>query len=260
MNAIVCAKQVPSTDIKIEVKDGRVNEASLESYVMNPYDEYALEEALLLKERFEEGKVTLVTLGPERVRETILTGLAMGADEAIHIKGEEFAELDGYTTAKVLAEAIKKLDYDIILCGKQGVDDDNAQVGIALAELLGLPHVSVVTKLEVSDDKNRAIAQREVEGGKEVVETPLPAVITAQKGLNEPRYPSLRGIMTAKKKPLQRWGPSDLGLDPTELEAKVRVVEVSPPPERQAGRIVEGEPAEAARKLVHLLREEAKII
>ncbi|MFB0545605.1 MAG: electron transfer flavoprotein beta subunit/FixA family protein [Anaerolineae bacterium] len=262
MNSIVCVKQVPDTEIRIEVKDGKVVEENLQ-YIINPYDEYAIEEALRLKEKFGEGKVTIVTLGLERAREAILQGLALGADEAIHLEDEAFNGGDAYTTAKALAEAIKKLDYDLILCGKQGVDHDNAQVGIALAEMLNLPHISVVTKLEVAEDKSKATAEREVEGGKEVVETPLPAVITAQKGLNEPRYPSFKGIRAARKKPVRKLSAAELGLDPGSVGAagaKLEIITVDPPPEREPGRIIDGDTATAAKEVVRLLQEEAKII
>ncbi len=262
MNSIVCVKQVPDTEIRIEVKDGKVVEENLQ-YIINPYDEYAIEEALRLKEKFGEGKVTIVTLGLERAREAILQGLALGADEAIHLEDEAFNGGDAYTTAKALAEAIKKLDYDLILCGKQGVDHDNAQVGIALAEMLNLPHISVVTKLEVAEDKSKATAEREVEGGKEVVETPLPAVITAQKGLNEPRYPSFKGIRAARKKPVRKLSAAELGLDPGSVGAagaKLEIITVDPPPEREPGRIIDGDAATAAEEVVRLLQEEAKII
>ncbi len=261
MNSIVCVKQVPDTEILIGIEDGQVVEEKLQ-YVINPYDEYAIEEALRLRERFGEGRVTVLTLGPERTREAIMQALAVGTDEAIHLMDEAFQGGDAYATAKALAEAIVRLnlEYDIILCGKQGVDHDNAQVGIALAEMLNLPHVSLVTKLEVADDKSRAIAQREVEEGKEVVETPLPAVITAQKGLNEPRYPTFTGIRAARKKPIHRKTAAELGIDPEAVGAagaKLRIVSLSPSPERSAGQIVPGNAAEACRELVRLLREEA---
>ncbi len=264
MNSIVCIKQVPDTEIRIEIEDGRVVEERLQ-YVINPYDEYALEEALRLREKFGEGRVTVLTLGPERAREAIMQALAVGADEAIHLADEAFQGGDAYATAKALAEAIVRLDleYDIILCGKQGVDHDNAQVGIALAEMLNLPHVSVVTGLEVAADKSKATARREVEEGKEVVETPLPAVITAQKGLNEPRYPTFTGIRAARKKPIHRKTAAELGIDPKVVGAagaKLEIVSLSSPPERSAGRIIPGSPVEACRELVRLLREEAKVV
>ncbi len=263
MNIVVCVKQVPDTASKIQIKEGKVDTEGLE-WVINPYDEYAIEEALRIKERFGEGKVTLVAMGPERAKDALKSGLALGADEAIHLKDEAFEGSDPYSTALLLAKALEKIDYDIIFCGKQGVDEDYAQVGIALAELLGLPHVSVIVKLDISEVRKRATAHREVEGGVEVVETSLPALFTAQKGLNEPRYPSLKGIMDVKKKTIVEWGAQELGVTPQEVgeeAAKIKIVEVTTPPGREAGQVFQGEePAEMAKKVAHLLREEAKII
>lgn len=264
MNSIVCVKQVPDTEVRIEIEDGQVVEEKLQC-VINPYDEYAIEEALRLREKFGEGRIIVLTLGPERAREAIMQALAVGADEAIHLMGEAFQGGDAYATAKALAEAIVRLDleYDIILCGKQGVDHDNAQVGIALAEMLNLPHVSLVTRLEVADDKSKATAQREVEEGKEVVEAPLPAVITTQKGLNEPRYPTFTGIRAARKKPIHKKTAAELGIDPRTVGAagaRLDIVSLSPPPERSAGQIISGNPVEACKELLRLLREEAKVV
>jgi electron transfer flavoprotein beta subunit len=262
MNAIVCLKEVPDTETRIEVREGKVAEEGIQ-YVVNPYDEFALEEALKWQEQYG-GKVTLVSLGPERARESILKGLAMGADEVYHLSDEAFLGGDAYATARALAAAIQELgEYDAIFCGKQAVDDDNAAVGMMLAEMLDIPHVSVVSELEIAEGAGSARAERDIEGGVEVVETPLPAVITAQKGLNEPRYPSFRGIRQARSKPFIQWAPGDVGLDASEVgaaAAKLQFVEITPPPERLAGRIVEGEPEEAAREVVHLLRDEAKVI
>jgi electron transfer flavoprotein beta subunit len=262
MNSIVCLKEVPDTETRIEVRSGKIVEEGIQ-YVVNPYDEFALEEALKWQEKFG-GKVTLVSLGPERARESILKGLAMGADEVYHLSDEAFLGGDAYATAKALAAAIAKLgEYDVIFCGKQAVDDDNSAVGIMLAEMLDLPHVSVVTKFDIGEDVKTIRAEREIEGGKEVVETRLPAVITAQKGLNEPRYPSFRGIRQARSKPFTQWTVADLGLDADSVGmagAQVRAVQILPPPERPSGRIVPGEPAEAVREVVRLLREEAKVI
>jgi electron transfer flavoprotein beta subunit len=262
MNSIVCLKEVPDTETRIEVREGKVVDQGIQ-YVVNPYDEYALEEALKWQEQYG-GKVTLVSLGPERARESILKGLAMGADEVYHLSDEAFLGGDAYVTAKALAAAIAKLgEYDAIFCGKQAVDEDNHAVGIMLAELLDLPHVSVVSELEISDDGKTAKAERDIEGGKEVVEMPLPAVITAQKGLNEPRYPSFRGIRQARSKPFTQWTVADVGLEAGEVGAagaKLEVIEILPPPDRPPGRIIPGEPAEAAKEVVRLLREEAKVI
>jgi electron transfer flavoprotein beta subunit len=262
MNSIVCLKEVPDTETRIQVQDGQVVEEGIQ-YVVNPYDEFALEEALKWQEE-EGGKVTLVSLGPERARESILKGLAMGADEVYHLSDPAFLGGDAYATARALAAAIERLgEYDVIFCGKQAVDEDNAAVGIMVAELLDLPHVSVVSELTLDAGNGAGQAKRDIEGGKEVVEFPLPAVITTQKGLNEPRYPSFRGIRQARKKPFNEWTVGDVGLEAGEVGtagAKVQIVEVTPPPERPPGRIVEGEPEEAAREVVHLLRDEAKVI
>jgi electron transfer flavoprotein beta subunit len=262
MNSIVCLKEVPDTETRIEVREGKLVEEGIQ-YVVNPYDEYALEEALKWQEEVG-GKVTLVTLGPERARESILKGLAMGADEVYHLSDPAFLGGDAFATAKALAAAIQKVgEYDVIFCGKQAVDADNHAVGVMLAELLDLPHAAVVSELEIDAEASTARAERDIEGGKEVVELPLPAVISAQKGLNEPRYPSFRGIRQARKKPFNTWAPGDVGLDDGEVGAagaKLEVIEILPPPERPPGRIIPGEPAEAAKEVVRLLREEAKVI
>lgn len=262
MNIVVCVKQVPDTAAQIKVKEGQIDREGIQ-YVVNPYDEYAVEEALRIKDKFSEGKVTLVTCGPERAKEAIKSGLAMGGDEGAHLWDEAFAGSDPYAIASILAKALEKIDYDLILCGWKGVDEDHGQVGITLAELLNIPHVSFVVKLDIADDGSKAVAEKEIEGGHEIVETTLPAVISAQKGLNEPRYASLKGIMSVKKKTIHEWGIEELGIDPAtvgEGAAKIKMVDVQLPPARQPGRIIPGEPTEAARKLVRLLREEAKVV
>ena len=200
MKIIVCVKQVPDTNVLIKVREGGegiVTDGL--AYVVNPYEEYAVEEALRIKEKLG-GEVIVISLGPERVVEAIRTCLAMGADHAIHLP-ESDDNLDPLATARVLAEAIKKLEYDLILCGKHAVDDGVAQVGPALAEFLDLPQVTFVRKIEIAEDGQSAIAHREVEEGIQVLKTSLPAVFTAEKDLNEPRYPSLKGMMAAKKNP-----------------------------------------------------------
>ncbi len=262
MNIVICVKQVPDTETKIRVKDGQVDHSETK-YVVNPYDEYAIEEGLRIKERLGEGKITLVTTGPERAKDALKSGLAVGADEAIHLVDDAFEGSDPYATALILSKALEKLDYDIVLCGKQGVDEDHAQVGIILAELLDLPHVSVVTKLEIADDQKSIVAHREVEGGHEVVASPLPTVITAQKGLNEPRYASIKGIMAVKKKVIPEWGAEELGVEKDQVgveAAKITFEEVALPPERVAGKVFAEDPMQDAVKVAHLLRDEAKII
>jgi electron transfer flavoprotein beta subunit len=261
MNILVCVKQVPDTETRFKLDGTQIVEEGIQ-YVVNPYDEYAIEEAILLQED-RGGTVTVISLGPERAREAIMTALALGADEAIHLAAPEFQGGDAQATATALAAAIQKLEYDIIFCGRQSVDEDNGQVGILVAEMLDLPHVSIITKLEVAEDGSSARAEREVEGGKAVIETPLPAVFTAQKGLNEPRYPSFRGIRMARKKPQQLWSVEDVDLDASQVGAAGSLSQVEGfafPPEREAGRIIEGEVPEAAAELVSLLRNEAKVV
>jgi len=257
-------KQVPDTEAQIRVKpDGSGIVDGDIKFVMNPYDEYGVEEALLLKEKFG-GTVTIVCLGPERAVEAIRTGLAMGADKAVHLDDPAFEGGDAFSTAKALAAAIKGMECDLIFCGKQAIDDDLAQVGSALAEMLGIPQVVVVTKVEVSEDTKKANVNRQIIGGEEIIEVPLPAVLTAQKGLNEPRYASLPGIMKAKKKEVKSVKVADLGLDSSAVGAagaKTKIIKMYSPPQREAGKIIEGETAEeTAPKLAKLLREEAKAI
>jgi len=187
----------------------------------------------------------------------------MGADRSIHLNDPVFEGADGFSTAKALAEVIKKETYDLILCGKQAVDDDMAQVGPSLAELLNLPHVTLITKLEISADKKKAKVEREVDGGKEVIEVGLPAVFTCQKGLNEPRYASLPGIMKAKKKEVKAVNLAALGLPADQVGgagAKTKILKHLPPPSRPPGKVIPGEIADVAKQLVKLLREEAKVI
>ncbi len=261
MNIVVLMKRVPDTETRIQVRNGQVVTEGI-SWVISPYDEYAVEEALQLIEK-HGGRVTLVTLGPDDAKETIRKGLALGADEAIHLNDPAFLNGDASTTAKVLAAACKKLQYDLILAGKQAVDEDNAQVPVRVAELLGLPDVNSVIQLELGADLKSARCTREVDGERDVVATSLPAVITAQQGLNEPRYPSLKGIMGAKKKPITDWKAVDLGIDPATVGAKgakVEIIHVEPPAARPPGKIIPGDPAVASKELVRLLREEAKVI
>lgn len=262
MNIIVCAKQTPDTEAKIKVKDGKVDLSEVE-FIVNPYDEFAAEEALRIVEKFGGGKIYVLTLGPERADKAIKSVLALGVDEGAHLKDPAFEGFDAYSAAYAMKAAIQKMQYDLILCGKQGVDEDNAQFGIILAELLGIPHVSVITKLEIAPDKKSATAHREIDGGVEIVQTPLPAVFTCQKGLNEPRYASLKGIMAVKKKKIEVWDLNYLGLSTDKVGAKgakIEYIKVEPPPPRQAGKKFQGDTAEITAQVVKLLREEAKII
>ena len=264
MNIIVCLKQVPDTEIQIRIaSDGRSIVQDDIKWVMNPYDEFGVEEALKLKEKFG-GEVTVVGLGPKRVTESIRTALAMGADKGVLINDPALEGSDSLGTAKALAAVIKDLEYDLIFTGQRGIDEDAGLVGATLAEFLDIPHLSVIVKVDVAEDGKSVQVHRPVEGQTLVIESSLPALITAQKGLNEPRYASLPGIMKAKKKPLEEKPLADLGLDAAEFgegARKLQILELTPPPQREAGKVVEGEtPEEKAKELARLLREEAKAI
>jgi electron transfer flavoprotein beta subunit len=259
---IVCLKQVPDTESQVKVgADGKSIDTTEIKWVMNPYDEFAVEEALKIREA-KGGAVTVVSVGPGRATEALRTALAMGADKAVLVDDEGALNGDSFSTASVLAAVIKGLEYDLILCGQRAVDDDRGQVGSILAEQLGLPVVTVIHGLTIEDGS--LLATRSVEGQTLVIKAPLPAVITAQKGLNEPRYASLPGIMKAKKKPLDVKKLADLGVDPGQAGAAgalLEVIKMVPPPARDAGKVVEGEsPQEKAAKLAELLRNEAKVV
>ncbi len=249
MNTIVCIKRVPDSATRVRIApDGKSLDPGGVKFVLNTYDEFALEEAIRLKESAGEGTVTALTLGPAEAAETLRTALAMGADEAVLLESD--GSHDGLAVARALADEVGGRGFDLLLFGKQAIDDDNMQVPQMVAELLELPCVTVVVELEI--DGARAVAHREVEGGHEVVEFPLPAVVAAQKGLNEPRYPNLKGIMAAKRKPLEQ---KQVALAPPKLE----LVSLEEPPAAQAGQIV-GEGPDAVPELVRKLREEAKVL
>jgi electron transfer flavoprotein beta subunit len=256
VNIIACVKQVPDTESQIRVKpDGSGIDDTGIKWVMNPYDEFGVEEGLRLKEKLG-GEMTIVSLGPARALESIRTALAMGADKGIHINDPAFDGADAYVTATALAAAIRNIPYDIIFCGQRAIDDDSGQVGAILAELLNIPQVTVVTKIDV--DGNSAKVIRPIEGAQLLIESSLPAVFTAQKGLNEPRYASLPGIMKAKKKPVEVRDAASLGVT---VDVKARVVKTLPPPARTPGKIICGDdPAAKAKELARLLREDAKVI
>ncbi len=256
MEIAVLLKQVPATESLIEIADdGAAIKTDGINWVMNPYDELAVEEALQIRTA-AGGAVTVFTLGPEKTVEALRTALAMGADTAVRIDPEGKV-LDGLATARVLAGELKKGAFDLIIAGHRAVDDDNFQVGPAVAEFMGIPHISMVTRQELAEGKIRCT--RTVDGGTLVLETALPALITTQRGLNEPRYASLPGIMKAKKKPIDTRLLTATGTDPG--EPMLRTIAMRLPPQRQRGRIVEGERAvDKAAALVKALRDEAKVI
>ncbi len=264
MNIIVCLKQVPDTESRIRVAaDGKSIVQDDLKWIMNPYDEFGVEEALRIKEKFG-GDVTVLSAGPGRTAEAVRTALAMGADRGIIVGDEALEGSDSLALARALASVIKGLDFDLIFAGQRGVDDDQGVVGPYVAEFLNIPQVSLGVKVDVSDNGGSVRVHRQVEGRTLVVEAELPVLITTQKGLNEPRYASLPGIMKAKKKPLEQKSLSDLGLDPAGFgpgASKLDVLELSPPDERASGKIIEGEtPEEKAAELARILHEEAKVI
>jgi len=249
VNITVCIKRTPDTETRVKVgADGVHIDPQGVKYIVSPYDEMAVEAALRTRESAGEGEVTVLTLGSEDSVETLRSGLAMGADSATLLKGE--VTQDGLATAKALAAELETSDNPLILFGVKAADDDQQQVGPMVATLLGRPCVTAVSDFELQGDTVRC--HREVEGGTEIVEVPLPAVLTVTKGEFEPRYASLKGIMAAKRKPLEQ-------KDAQVVDSRLQVQTMSLPPERPAGRIV-GEGADAVPELVRLLREEAKVL
>jgi len=247
---VVCIKQVADTETRVKVgADGKTLDPAGVTWILNPYDEFALEQALQIKEKLGAGEVVVLSLGGASVTTTLRNALAMGADRAIHLRSD-LVQPDPLAVAGALAAELGPLQPRLVWMGKQAVDDDQAQVGPMVAELLGLPCVTVVGHMEL--DGTRALLEREIEGGREVVEVTLPAVITTDKGLNQPRYASLKGIMAAKKKPIDE-RPAALP------EPVLEIVAMALPSSRTAGRMV-GTGVEAVSELVRLLREEAKVI
>jgi electron transfer flavoprotein beta subunit len=261
MNSLVCVAYVPDTESKIKIgADGKsIDEADVK-WIVSPYDEFGLEEALRIREKKGGGTVTVLSVGPERAKTGLRECLARGADEAIWVDATGVPYLDALGTAKALAAAAKGGAYDFFWFGQKGVGYDESLVGPMFAELMGLPHVGSVVQVEVGD--GTLTAHREIEGAHEVVECTVPAVLTAQKGLNEPRYASLKGIMAAKKKPIAEKKLAELGVpeaDPAQAKTRWRRLEL--PPARQAVKLVPADdPAAAGKELARLLREEARVI
>jgi electron transfer flavoprotein beta subunit len=257
MNIYVCIKQVPDTETKIKLNadQSSIDTAGIK-WIMSPYDELAVEEALRLKEKNAGSTVTVLSAGPARVVETIRTALAMGADTGIHIDLPENA--DNNLAAKALAGALKKESkVDIIFSGKEAIDDGASQVSQLVAEYLDVPCITVVLNVEYSS--NSVKCKREIEGGSvEILEASMPVLIAAQKGLNEPRYASLPNIMKAKKKEVKVLKMADVGC--SEADQKIRYKNLQLPPPKQAGKKLAGDPAAQAKELVRLLHEEAKVV
>jgi electron transfer flavoprotein beta subunit len=263
LKIVVLVKSVPDTESKIKITpDGSGIDAQGIKYVMNPYDEYAVEEGIRIRERQKDDTtVVAIALGPDRVVDVLRTALAMGADDAIHVSDPAFEGGDAAARARVLCEVIRPLGADLILGGKQGIDDDAAQTIPAIAEFLGVPQALIVTELKI--EGRTATARRRVEGGDELVELTLPAAVTCEKGLNEPRYASLPGIMKAKKKEIRKVGLADAKLDAGQVGAagsKTKLVRYHALPERPPVKLIPGDSAQQAKELARLLREEAKVI
>lgn len=249
MNIVVCLKRVPDTTAKIKIgADGKSIDPQGIEFILNPYDEFAVEEAIRIKEKAGTGEVVGVTVDPDGQDVILRKALAMGVDRGILIKGG--SPFDGAAVAELLAGVLKTIKFDLVLFGKQAIDSDSCQVPSFVAHHLGLPRANVVQRMELAERK--VICRRQIEGGEEVIEMPLPCIVSCTKGMNEPRYPSLKGIMAAKKKPVQV-------VEAAKVEPRMEVVRMEPPPERPPGRIV-GQGVEAVPELVRLLREEAKVI
>jgi len=243
----VCVKQTFDTEAKIVLKDGKISGDGI-NLIINPYDEVAVEEAIRIKEK-QGGEVIAVCAGGDRAPEAIRQALAMGADRGVFVKVED-PDIDEYARAVILAEVLKEQEADLILCGHVAADDGSSQVPTRVAEILGLPHANVVTKLELADGKG--VCTREVDGGMEVMEVALPAIVTCQVSLNEPRYPSMKGIMQAKKKPIAN-------VDAPAVESKAKIVELGLPAAKEAGKIIEGEPEDTGAQLAAWLLNEVKV-
>lgn len=257
MNIYVLVKRTFDTEEKIVLNGGVIQEDGAE-FIINPYDEYAIEEAIQIREA-QGGEVTVVTIGGEDAEKQLRTALAMGADKAVLINAEEDVEdLDQFSAAYILAEYLKDKEADLILGGNVAIDGGSGQVGPRVAELLDINYVTTITSLEIDGDTVKIV--RDVEGDSEVIETSLPLLVTAQQGLNEPRYPSLPGIMKAKKKPLEELELDDLDIDEDDVEAKTETVEIFLPAQKEAGRVLQGELQDQVKELVQLLHSEAKVI
>jgi electron transfer flavoprotein beta subunit len=258
MNIVVCVKRVPETadaDVSID-KSGKDIDKSGLVFDLNEWDSYAIEEAILLKEKFG-GTVTVLSMGGEESNESLRKCLAMGADDAIRLTDPAFNGSDGFATARILSEAIRKIPYDLILTGTQAEDDGYGQVGVVLAELLGIPHAALVNRIEAQDKMMKV--HRELEGGlEEVFEIDLPAVLTLQTGINEPRYVSIMGIRKVAKKEIKTFGTSDLSLKPEEVGfsgSNIQLEKVFLPPSGEGAAMLEGKPEEIATKVFEILKD-----
>ncbi len=258
MKILVCLKQVPSTESRIKpAADGKAADLTGVDWVVNPYDEFAMEAALQLKEK-QGGEVVVISVGGEKVEEAMRTALALGADKAVVLKDPAYALADALAVSAALAALARREAPDVVFCGKQALDDDQMAVPAMLAERLDLPQVTVIVGLEFAADGKSGTAMREVEGGLEQVEFTLPAVLAAQKGLNEPRYASLKGIMAAKKKPIESVSAADLGLPAP--AARIEVLAVTQPAQERKMKMLEGDADAQVAELVRALRDDEKML
>lgn len=258
MDIIVCIKQVPeTTQVQIDPKTNTLIREGVKS-IINPFDMYAIEEGIRLKEKFG-GKVVVITMGPPQADAALREAIALGADEAILVSDRSFAGSDTWVTSFTLATAIKKIGkFDLIICGKQASDGDTAQVGPGISVHLDIPQVTFVKKIEEIKD-GWAKVERLTEEGFDIVQTPLPALLTVVKEINTPRLPSLKGMMRSKSAQVIKWGNNELGIDPQNLGllgSPTQVVKIFTPPQRPAGQTLSGEPNEVAEKLAEVLRKE----
>ncbi len=264
MKILVVIKQVPDSTTQIRIRpDGEDIERAGVKMVVNPFDEFAIELAVQLREKRKDVEaVSVLAIGPAGAAEAIRTALAVGADDGLHLQDDAFDQLDELQQARLIASVVKNRGFDLIIRGKQEIDLDSGQLGPALAEALDLPHVGAVTALQLADDGKKATANRRIEGAEELVDFALPAVLTIDKGLVEMRYPSLPNLMKAKKKPLATLKAADVPAlgSLTSGAGGTHMHKLEPPPQKAAGKILAGDAAETARQLVRLLREEAKVI
>ncbi|RBP90697.1 electron transfer flavoprotein beta subunit [Cytobacillus firmus] len=257
MNIYVLLKRTFDTEEKIAISGGEINSDGAE-FIINPYDEYGVEEAIQIRDS-QGGEVTVVSVGSGDAEKQLRTALAIGADKAVLINTEDDLEIgDEFTTAKILVEFLEDKEADLIFAGNVAIDGGSGQVGPRVADLLGIPYVTTITKIEIEGRNVNII--RDVEGSSETIEASLPLLVTAQQGLNEPRYPSLPGIMKAKKKPLEELELADLDLDENDVAAKTKTVDIYLPPKKEGGRILDGEVQDQVKELINLLHSEAKVI
>jgi electron transfer flavoprotein beta subunit len=263
VNILVFIKQVADTEARIIISDDNKTLEIENKYVINFFDEFAVEEAIRIKEKIKEALVTICTYGPARAMEALRTAIAMGADRAFLIDSANYESDDPLITAEILAAFAKKEGFDLILCGRQAIDDENANVGAMAAEFLNIPHISRITKLEVLDG-GKVRVENEIEGGKKISEAVMPALLTAQKGLNEPRVPLIAGVMKAMKTEIPTIDPASLDIPKEAIDkgaSKVAMLSYESPVQRPPAKIIEGEtPEEKVKRLIKALKEDARVI